>query len=168
MCYRFQSIVTFTTLGYGDILLGQQWRLLTAQSGINHKLAPEGVMKGGLMMLIPETRARLLILLGILITLIVFAQTALAQNGHNNRSPSPADCDAYARNYAERYSGGMLGGAAKGAIRGGIFGAIVGDSKAARRGAALGGVVGGTKRAVDRDQLRRRAYEDCMSGRVQW
>ena len=103
-------------------------------------------------------------ILGI-VTAVGPAVHSYAQSGNR---VSPAECDAYARNYAESYSGGMVGGAAKGAIGGGIFGAIVGDRKAAKRGALLGGAIGGTKRVVNRNRLRRQAYEDCMAGRVQW
>jgi uncharacterized protein YcfJ len=108
---------------------------------------------------------RLVNLLCIVSALILVAQATFAQNA----KPSPSDCDAYARNYAERYSGSMLGGAAKGALGGGIFGAIIGDSsKTTKRGAAFGAVAGGVKRGVNSNELRRRAYDDCMAGRVQW
>jgi len=119
-------------------------------------------------MLRPQTCTRIIILFGIFILVMFFAQMSFAQNDQSRPRPSPADCDAYARNYAERYSGGMLGGAAKGAVGGGIFGAIIGDSKSAGRGAALGAVAGGTKRLINRDRAHRQAYDDCMAGRVRW
>jgi len=120
-------------------------------------------------MLQHQTCTRIASFWGIFIILMVFAQIAFAQNDQNRPKPTPSDCDAYARNYAERYSGSMLGGAVKGAVRGGIFGAIVGDSsKATKRGAAIGALGSGVKRGVDRSELRRRAYDDCMAGRVQW
>ena len=120
-------------------------------------------------MLQHQTCTRIVSLLGIFIIVIVFAQTAFTQNYQKRSRPTPADCDAYARNYAERYSGSILGGAAKGAVGGAIFGAIIGDSsKTTRRGAALGAVAGGVKRGVNSNELRRRAYDDCMAGMVQW
>jgi outer membrane lipoprotein SlyB len=98
-------------------------------------------------------------------TVLVFAtvKTVPAQ------SPSPADCDAYARNEANRSTGSALGGAVVGGAGGAAFGAIVGDSsKAAKRGAALGAVVGGVSQASKKNSVQQRAYDDCMSGRVKW
>jgi hypothetical protein len=80
---------------------------------------------------------------------------------------SPADCQAYAKR-VEMDSGSMLGGAARGAARGAIFGAIIGDSKHAKRGAGLGAIVGGTRTAVGKSEVYRRAYDDCMAGRVKF
>jgi hypothetical protein len=98
----------------------------------------------------------------------LFVVQAFAQTGSRDYKPSPSDCDAYARNKAENSSEGVLSGAIKGTARGALFGAIVGDRKGAKKGAALGGVVRGTKSAVNRDKIRRQAYDDCMAGRVQW
>lgn len=109
-----------------------------------------------------------MIVLVIGMTIFLANQTAFAQSGRGKHNPSPSDCDAYARNYAERYSNGFLGGAARGAVGGGVFGAIIGGGKGAKRGALLGGAVRGTQQAVNRDQIRRRAYDDCMAGRVKW
>jgi len=119
-------------------------------------------------MLRPQTCTRIIILFGIFILVMFFAQMSFAQSDQSRPRPSPADCDAYARNYVESTSGGMLGGAARGAVGGGLFGAVIGGGKGAGRGAALGAVVGGTKRAVDRDRAHRQAYDDCMAGRVRW
>jgi hypothetical protein len=80
---------------------------------------------------------------------------------------SPADCEAYAKRVAMD-SGSMLGGAARGAARGAIFGGIIGDSDHAKRGAALGAAVGGVRRGAARNQTYKRAYDDCMAGRVKW
>ena len=80
---------------------------------------------------------------------------------------SPSDCDAYARR-VEMDSGSVLGGAARGAAGGALFGAIVGGGKGAGRGAALGGVLGGAHKAGQRSSVYRRAYDDCMAGRVKW
>lgn len=97
-----------------------------------------------------------------------FFVQAIAQTGSRDYKPSPSDCDAYARNKAESSSEGLLGGAVRGSAKGALFGAIVGDRKGAKKGAALGGVVQGTKSVVNRDKIRRQAYDDCMAGRVQW
>jgi hypothetical protein len=110
---------------------------------------------------------RSIIVLTVFMAICLSAQAVPAQYGNQHR-PSPSDCDAYARNYAQNYSGGVLRGAVRGGGRGALFGAIVGGGKGARRGAALGGVVGGTRNAVNREQIRSRAYNDCMSGRVRW
>jgi len=99
---------------------------------------------------------------------IFIIQAASAQPGNPYHRPSPSDCDAYASNLARNYSPGFIGGAVRGSARGAVFGGIVGGRKGARKGAALGGVVRGTRSAVNRDQIRRQAYEDCMSGRVRW
>ncbi len=99
---------------------------------------------------------------------VFFTILAVPAQSRNHRRPSPADCDAYARNYAERYSGSLIGGTARGAVGGALFGAVVGGKKGAKRGAVLGGAVGGVKRATNRDHIRRQAYDDCMSGRVRW
>jgi len=80
---------------------------------------------------------------------------------------SPADCQAYAKR-VEMDSGSMLGGVARGAARGAVFGAIIGDSKHAKRGAALGAAVGGVRRGAARSATYKRAYDDCMAGRVKW
>jgi len=83
----------------------------------------------------------------------------------NSFAQSPSDCQAYAKR-VQMDSGSMLGGAARGAARGAIFGGIIGDSEHAKRGAALGAVVGGTRRAVGRNEVYKRAYDDCMAGNV--
>lgn len=85
-----------------------------------------------------------------------------------NKRPSPADCDAYARNYAQRGGAPVLGNAARGAGGGALFGAIIGGGKGAKRGAALGGAVGAVKGGVEKNQNYNRAYDDCMAGRVKW
>lgn len=79
--------------------------------------------------------------------------------------PSPSECDYYARNEAQR-AGSALGGAAKGAIGGAIFGAIVGKGRGAKTGAALGGILAGLGKAAQNEDIRRRAYDDCMAGYV--
>ncbi len=101
-----------------------------------------------------------LMIFGLIVFIFTDVQTVRAQ--------SPADCDAFARNEARRYSGSMIGGAARGAARGALFGAIVGNRKSARRGAALGAIGGGARRAMNREREHRRAYDDCMAGRVRW
>ncbi|GAB6909735.1 exported hypothetical protein [Desulfosarcina cetonica] len=108
-----------------------------------------------------------LIALTACVTFFGVANPAFADSRHH-RKPSPADCDAYARNYARNYSPGMLGGAARGGAGGALFGAVIGGRKGAKRGAMLGGAIGGTTSAVNREEIRRRAYHDCMSGRVRW
>jgi len=111
-----------------------------------------------------QVRAWNFITAGLLV--LVMTVPALAYNGYDR--PSPEECDVYARNYAERYSDGFISGAARGAIRGAVVGGIIGGRKGARRGAVLGGVVRGTRQAINRDEIRRRAYEDCMYGRIRW
>lgn len=106
----------------------------------------------------------LVVLFGVGFTALPLA----AMNGQQQYRPSPADCDAYARNYADQYASGMLGGAVRGGAGGALFGAIVGGSKGAKRGALLGGAVGGTRNVVNRNQVRKQAYNDCMAGRVRW
>jgi len=100
-----------------------------------------------------------LVIGGFALSFIALPETSLAA--------SPSDCAAYAKR-VEMDAGSMAGGAARGAARGAIFGAIVGDSDATKRGAALGGVVGGARRSAGRNETYRRAYDDCMAGRVQW
>jgi len=102
------------------------------------------------------------------IAVFLFVVQAFAETGSQDYKPSPSDCDAYARNKAENSSEGVLGGALKGTAKGALFGAIVGDRESAKKGAALGGVVRGTKAVVNREKIRRQAYDDCMAGRVQW
>lgn len=99
---------------------------------------------------------------------LFFVVQAFAQQGSQDYRPSPADCDAYARNTADNYSEGVLGGAVRGSAKGALFGAIVGGRDSARKGALLGGAVRGTRAAVNRDQIHRQAYADCMAGRVRW
>ena len=85
----------------------------------------------------------------------------------NCLAQSPADCEAYAKRVSMD-SGSMLGGAARGAARGAVFGGIIGSKKHAKRGAALGAAVGGVRRGAARNDAYRRAYDDCMAGRVSW
>ncbi len=83
-------------------------------------------------------------------------------------SPSPADCQAYAKR-VEMDAGSTAGGVAGGALRGAAFGAIVGDSsKAAGRGAALGGILGGVRNNASQSNAYKNAYDNCMAGRVQF
>lgn len=114
-----------------------------------------------------NTCIRSMIVLAVFMAICLSAQAVPAQYGNQHR-PSPSDCDAYARNYAQNYSGSALGGAVRSGAKGALFGAIVGNKKSAKKGAILGGVVGGTRNAVNREQVRNRAYNDCMSGRVRW
>lgn len=100
-----------------------------------------------------------LVLLFMAIGLLSLPEICVAQ--------SPADCQAYAKR-VEMDSGSMLGGAARGAARGAIFGGIIGGSKHAKRGAALGAAVGGVRRGAARSATYKRAYDDCMAGRVKW
>ena len=101
-------------------------------------------------------------------SLIVAALLLLCVASAHAQRPSPADCDAYARNVASR-SQGVVGGAISGGVGGAVFGAIVGEGgKGAKRGAALGALLGGISQGARRDKARRRAYDDCMAGRVRW
>ena len=100
--------------------------------------------------------------------LFLFVVQAFAETGSQDYKPSPSDCDVYARNKAESASDGVLRGAVRGSAKGALFGAIVGGRDSARKGAVLGGAVRGTRAAVNRDQIRRQAYADCMAGRVRW
>ncbi|MCW8800956.1 MAG: hypothetical protein OQK71_08540 [Desulfobacter sp.] len=50
--------------------------------------------------------------------IFLLAVQAFAQQGRYHQKPSPADCDAYARNTAANYSEGVLGGAVRGGVRG--------------------------------------------------
>jgi hypothetical protein len=108
--------------------------------------------------------ARVSFALPLMILIIGLVLLALAENGF---AQSPADCEAYAKRVSMD-SGSMLGGAARGAARGAVFGGIIGDSKHAKRGAALGAAVGGVRRGAARNDAYRRAYDDCMAGRVSW
>lgn len=101
---------------------------------------------------------------GLLLWGLMVVATAQAQS---NR-PSPADCDAYARNYARNTGSPPLGNAARGAGRGALFGAIIGGGKGAKRGAALGGLTGAVKGGVQKGNRYDQAYNDCMAGRVRW
>lgn len=98
---------------------------------------------------------------------ILIAVVGLLSLPVNSFGQSPLDCEAYAKR-VEMDSGSMLGGAARGAARGAIFGGIIGGSKEAKRGAALGAAVGGIQRAAGRSEVYKRAYDDCMAGRVKW
>lgn len=103
------------------------------------------------------------------VILVILASLSIAMIcSANSYRPSPADCDAYARNYAENYNSGVLGGAVRGGAGGALFGAIIDGSDGAKRGALLGGAVGGTRNAVQRNRIRQQAYNDCMAGRVRW
>ncbi len=77
---------------------------------------------------------------------------------------SPVECEAHARSTARSYGGSTLGGAARGAARGALFGAMVGNRKSARRGARIGALAGAARRSINRDQIFRQAYDDCMYG----
>lgn len=107
------------------------------------------------------------LLTGSLIVFFFFSlQTAQAQS---NKGPSPADCEAYAKNVAANYvPGGALGGAARGAAGGALFGAVIGGSKHAKRGAILGGAVGGARNVMTKEEIRRQAYNECMAGKAKW
>jgi hypothetical protein len=96
---------------------------------------------------------------------VICSNSVMAQ-GHGDRGPSPADCDAMARR-AARDSGGMGDGRiARGAVRGAVVGGILGGSKKSRRrGAALGMLAGGARRSRAKNQAYDRVYDDCMSGR---
>lgn len=84
------------------------------------------------------------------------------------RAASPADCEAYAKR-VEADSRSVAGSAGRGALGGAAFGVIVGDSsKAAGRGAVIGGIVGGVSRGVKKNEAYKRAYDDCMAGRVKF
>ncbi len=97
--------------------------------------------------------------MGAILCITVFEPAAAWQ-------PSPSECDYYARNEAKR-AGSAVGGAVTGGIGGAIFGAIVGKGKkGAKRGAALGAILGGLGRAASNENIRQRAYDDCMAGRV--
>ena len=100
-----------------------------------------------------------LVVVGIALSFLALPETSLAA--------SPSDCDAYAKR-AEMDAGSVVGGAARTAARGAAFGGLVGRSEGARKGAAIGAVVGGARRAAGRSATYRRAYDDCMVGRVQW
>jgi hypothetical protein len=106
--------------------------------------------------------------IGIVMPLIILALSVCLHGFSGTvQAQSPADCQAYAKR-VEMDSGSMLGGAARGAARGALFGAIVGGSKETKRGAALGAAVGGTRTAVGKSEVYKRAYDDCMAGRVKW
>jgi outer membrane lipoprotein SlyB len=79
---------------------------------------------------------------------------------------SPSECEAHARSIERSYGGSLVGGAARGAVRGAVVGSILGDRKGRRRGAALGAIAGGARRAARRSDIFRRAYDDCMRGRM--
>ena len=78
---------------------------------------------------------------------------------------SPVECEAHARSMARSHGGTVVGGAARGAVRGAIVGSILGDKKGRRRGAKIGALAGGARRAARRNDISRRAYDDCMRGR---
>jgi len=79
--------------------------------------------------------------------------------------PSAAECSARAER-AAMDTVGVAGGAVRGGVGGAAVGAIVGDNRrSVGRGAAIGAVVGGTVGAVRRNDVYRRVYDDCMSGR---
>jgi hypothetical protein len=112
-----------------------------------------------------QAKLGLLLLLG---GLLLYGWAGMPTADAQNKSPSPADCDAYARNYAQRGGAPVLGNAARGAGGGALFGAVIGGGKGAKRGAALGGAVGAVKGGVEKNQRHNQAYEDCMAGRVKW
>ena len=80
---------------------------------------------------------------------------------------SASDC-AYHAERAARNTYGAVGGAVTGAAGGAAVGAIVSSNsrRGARKGAAIGAAVGGTSGAVRRSSAYRRAYDDCMDGRL--
>ena len=100
--------------------------------------------------------------------LLLCVYTGVPGADEKSNRPSPADCDAYARNYAQSGGSPVLGGAVKGGAGGALFGAIIGGGKGAKRGAALGGAVGAVKGGVKKNQRHEQAYNDCMAGRVKW
>jgi hypothetical protein len=110
------------------------------------------------------TRVWPLLLGGLLLWGMTVVPPAQAQRGR----PSPADCDAYARNYARQTEAPVLGHAARGAAQGALFGAIIGGGKGAGRGAALGGLTGSIRGGVRKGQSYDWAYNECMAGRVRW
>ena len=80
--------------------------------------------------------------------------------------PSPAVCDAYAKDMANQSVRGRPG-LGRGAARGAALGAILGDSrKSARKGAILGALAGGARKARARSESYDRHYADCMMERV--
>lgn len=84
------------------------------------------------------------------------------------QSPSPSDCDVYAKNYANNAQGSVVGGAARGAAGGAIFGAIIDGGDGAGKGAAIGAIAGGAKRSVQKNNTYQQAYNACMAGMVKW
>lgn len=84
------------------------------------------------------------------------------------QSPSPSDCDVYARNYANNAQGSVVGGAARGAAGGAIFGAIIDGGDGAGKGAAIGAIAGGARRSIQKNNTYQQAYNACMAGMVKW
>jgi hypothetical protein len=104
---------------------------------------------------------------------LLFSGTVLALSllAGAARAQSDAYCYDYAESQASRVgrgNGEIMGNAARGAVRGGLFGAMVGDAgMGAAAGAAIGVLGGGALRSSRSDVVFERAYNDCMSGRVQ-
>jgi hypothetical protein len=99
---------------------------------------------------------RILRLIGLLGALLMISQPGFAQ--------SAADCAAHADRVSRdaASTGAGIGG---GALGGAVFGAIVGDSsRSAKRGAVLGGTVGGIRNASRKEDVYKRAYDQCMAG----
>lgn len=98
----------------------------------------------------------------LVVVLVLFSMTGYAA------TPSPADCQAYAKR-VEMDAGSGGAGLVGGALGGAAFGAIVGDSsKAAGRGALLGGILGGVRNNASQSNAYKNAYDNCMAGRVQF
>ena len=77
---------------------------------------------------------------------------------------SAADCAAHA-DRVSRDAASTGAGVAGGAAGGALFGAIVGDSsRAAKRGAVLGGALGGVRNSSRKEDVYKRAYDQCMAG----
>lgn len=104
----------------------------------------------------------------LIVPMVLFGCVAILFSApENSFGQSPADCQAYAKR-VQADSGSVIGGAGRGAARGAVFGAIVGDDDSAGKGAALGAAVGGVRRSAQRNDVYRRAYDDCMAGRVKF
>lgn len=99
---------------------------------------------------------RILKVVGLIGALLAIPQSGFAQ--------SAADCAAHA-DRVSRDASSTGAGVAGGALGGALFGAIVGDSsRSARRGAVLGGTVGGVRNASRKEDVYKRAYDQCMAG----
>lgn len=99
---------------------------------------------------------------------ILILSTAFMPGLSFAQSPSPSDCDVYARNYANNANGSVVGGAARGAAGGAVFGAIIDGGDGAGKGAAIGAIAGGARRSVQKNNTYQQAYNACMAGQVKW